>query len=417
MFNGLIILVFVTGYLAITLEHKTGVNKAASALLVAVLCWALNFMRVFPHDEAVMLHMNEHLADIAQVMVFLLGAMTIVELVDSHKGFNIITDFIRTDSKRVLLWLISLATFFISAVLDNLTTSIIMVTLLRRFLDDPKERMIFAGMIIIAANAGGAWTPIGDVTTTMLWIGGRVTSGKIMTQLLLPSLISMVVPLVLLSFSVKGGLPATTRQPGNNSMAYGAKRVFSMGVGALILVPVLRAFTGLPPYMGIMLGLGLMWVFTDLIHQERHFLRVPHILTRVDISSVLFFLGILLAVAALQAAGILDSLTLWMDQYIGSKEIIVSTMGVVSSIIDNVPLTAALMGMYDLSRYPVDSKLWEMAAYCVGTGGSMLIIGSAAGVVVMGMEKIGFGWYLKRISFPALMGYLAGIFVFLIFYR
>ena len=190
-----------------------------------------------------------------------------------------------------------------------------------------------------------------------------------------------------------------------------------MGVGALILVPVLRAFTGLPPYMGIMLGLGLMWVFTDLIHQERHFLRVPHILTRVDISSVLFFLGILLAVAALQAAGILDSLTLWMDQYIGSKEIIVSTMGVVSSIIDNVPLTAALMGMYDLSRYPVDSKLWEMAAYCVGTGGSMLIIGSAAGVVVMGMEKIGFGWYLKRISFPALMGYLAGIFVFLIFYR
>src|SRR3989338_4162537 len=212
MFNGLIILVFVTGYLAITLEHKTGVNKAASALLVAVLCWALNFMRVFPHDEAVMLHMNEHLADIAQVMVFLLGAMTIVELVDSHKGFNIITNFIRTDSKRVLLWLISFATFFISSVLDNLTTSIIMVTLLRRFLDDQKERIIFAGMIIIAANAGGAWTPIGDVTTTMLWIGGRVTSGKIITQLLLPSLISMVVPLVLLSFSVKGGLPATTRQ-------------------------------------------------------------------------------------------------------------------------------------------------------------------------------------------------------------
>lgn len=417
MFNGLIILVFIAGYLVITLEHKTGVNKAATALLVAVVCWTLNFMRAFPHDEAVMLHMNGHLADIAQIMVFLLGAMTIVELVDSHKGFNIITDFIRTDSKRVLLWLVSFATFFISSVLDNLTTSIIMVTLLRRFLDDQKERMIFAGMIVIAANAGGAWTPIGDVTTTMLWIGGRVTSGKIMTQLLLPSLVSMVVPLAVLSFSVKGGLPGTTRKSENNPMAYGAKRIFSMGVGALVLVPVLRAATGLPPYLGIMLGLSLMWILTDLIHQERHFLRVPHILTRVDISSVLFFLGILLAVAALQAAGILGSLTLWMDRYIGSKEIIVSAMGVVSAIIDNVPLTAALMGMYDLSRYPVDSKLWEMAAYCVGTGGSMLIIGSASGVVVMGMEKIKFGWYLKRISFPALAGYLAGIFTFLTFYR
>jgi Na+/H+ antiporter NhaD/arsenite permease-like protein len=417
MFHGLIVFIFVIGYAAITLEHKTGVNKAASALLIAVMCWALNFMRAFPHDEAVMLHMNGHLADIAQIMVFLLGAMTIVALVDSHKGFNIITDFIRTDSKRVLLWLISLATFFISSVLDNLTTSIIMVTLLRRLLDDRNERMVFAGMIIIAANAGGAWTPIGDVTTTMLWIGGRVTSGKIMTQLLLPSLVSLIVPLALFSFSVKGSLPGTTRKLEDASMEYGAKRVFSMGVGALILVPVLRAFTGLPPYMGIMLGLGLMWVVTDLIHQERHFLRVPHILTKVDISSVLFFLGILLAVAALQAAGVLNRLTIWMDTYIGSKEIIVSTMGVVSAIIDNVPLTAALMGMYDLSRYPVDSKLWEMTAYCVGTGGSMLIIGSAAGVVVMGMEKISFSWYLKRISFPALVGYLAGVFTFLIFYR
>lgn len=417
MFNGLIIFVFVMGYLAITLEHKTGVNKAAPALLAAVVCWTLNFMRAFPHDEAVMLQMNGHLADIAQIMVFLLGAMTIVKLVDSHNGFNIITDFIRTDSRRVLLWLVSFATFFISAVLDNLTTSIIMVTLLRRFLDSPKDRMIFAGMIIIAANAGGAWTPIGDVTTTMLWIGGRITSGKIMAQLFLPSLISMIVPLALFSFSVKGRLPGTTWKSENHTMAYGAKRIFALGVGALILVPILRASTGLPPYLGIMLGLGLMWVLTDLMHQKRHFLRVPHTLTVVDISSVLFFLGILLAVAALQTAGILGSLTLWMDQYIGSKDIIVFAMGIISSIIDNVPLTAALMGMYDLSGYPVDSKIWEMAAYCVGTGGSMLIIGSAAGVVVMGMEKISFSWYLKRISFPALMGYLAGAAAFLIFYR
>lgn len=417
MFHGLIVFIFTAGYAAITLEHKTGVNKAAAALLIAVMCWALNFMRAFPHDEAVMLQMNEHLADIAQIMVFLLGAMTIVELVDSHKGFNIITDFIRTDSKRVLLWLISFATFFISSVLDNLTTSIIMVTLLRRFLDDPKERMVFAGMIIIAANAGGAWTPIGDVTTTMLWIGGRVTSGKIMTQLFLPSLVSLMVPLTVFSFSVKGSLSGAARTSEETSMAHGAKRVFSMGVGALILVPVLRASTGLPPYMGIMLGLGLMWVVTDLIHQKRHFLRVPHILTRVDVSSVLFFLGILLAVAALQTAGILNSLTLWMDKYISSKEMIVSAMGVASAIIDNVPLTAALMGMYDLSRYPIDSKLWEMAAYCVGTGGSMLIIGSAAGVVVMGMEKISFSWYLKKISLPAVVGYLAGVGTFLMLYR
>ena len=417
MFNGLIIFIFVAGYLAIMLEHKTGVNKTAPALLAAVVCWTLNFMRAFPHDEAVMLQMNEHLADIAQIMVFLLGAMTIVKLVDSHNGFNIITDFIRTDSKRILFWLVSFATFFISSVLDNLTTSIIMITLLRKFLDSQKERMVFAGMVIIAANAGGAWTPIGDVTTTMLWIGGRVTSGKIMAQLFLPSLISMIVPLVLLSFSVKGSLPVAMRKSGNNTMAYGAKRIFALGVGALILVPILRASTGLPPYLGIMLGLGLMWVLTDLIHQERHFLRVPHTLTVVDISSVLFFLGILLAVAALQAAGILGSLTLWMDRYIGSKDIIVFTMGIVSAIIDNVPLTAALMGMYDLSRYPIDSKLWEMTAYCVGTGGSMLIIGSAAGVVVMGMEKISFSWYLKRISYTALIGYLAGIAAYLILYR
>lgn len=415
MFDALIVLIFIAGYIAITLEQKTGINKAAPALLIAVGCWALNFMRAFPHDEVVTLHMNEHLADIAQVVVFLLGAMAIVELIDSHKGFGIITSFMKTNNKRAFLWIISMITFFVSSVLDNLTTSIIMVTLLRQFVEDKRERMIFASMVIIAANAGGAWTPIGDVTTTMLWIGGRITSGKIMSQLFIPSLISVIIPLLFFSPGIKGKLTNMDFSARDNSPLYGAKRVFILGVGALIFVPILRGTTGLPPYLGIMLGLGLMWALTDLIHQERHFLRVPHVLTKIDVSSILFFLGILLAVAALDHAGILGRLAVWMDERLGSKNIIVSVMGLVSAVIDNVPLTAAAMGMYDLAHFPTDHQLWELMAYCVGTGGSILIIGSAAGVVVMGMEKIGFVWYLRRVSWVALLGYLGGLSSFLFF--
>lgn len=411
MTNLFLILVFVMGYLMITLEHKTAVNKAATALLMGVLCWVLIFMRAFPHEQKVVVDLNEHLADISQLMIFLIGAMTIVELINSHRGFNIITRSITTRNRRELLWIISGVTFFLSSVLDNLTTSIVMITLLRQLVDDKEERMVFASMIIIAANAGGAWSPIGDVTTTMLWINGCITTGKIMQTVFLPALISMAVPLAYFSSRIKeteGKSPEAAAAP----LEYGAGRILLLGIGALIFVPILKSFTGLPPYMGMTLCLGMMWLFTDLIHQERHYLRVPHVLARIDISSILFFLGILLAVAALGEAGLLGRAALWLETHLGNKDVLVSWMGLLSAIIDNVPLTAAAMGMYDLGAYPVDSKLWEMIAYCVGTGGSILIIGSAAGVVVMGMEKITFSWYFKKTAVPALIGYAAGIGVF-----
>lgn len=417
MIETAIIIIFILGYLTITLEHRLGINKASIALLMAVFCWALNFIKVFPQDDLMLASLHGHLGDVSQIIFFLIGAMTIVELVDSYRGFKLVQELIRSNDKRILLASVSFATFFISAVLDNLTTSIIMVMILRRLISDNKERLIFASMVVISANAGGAWTPIGDVTTTMLWIGERVSSSGIMRNLFLPSLVSMVVPLLVISSLYVKGKASYEPLPDEAVPARDAQKVMALGVGALVFVPVLKSLTGLPPYMGILLGLGLMWLFTDLINQERHFLRVPHILTKIDISSALFFLGILLAVNALETAGILNHLAQWLDSHTQDKDIIVIFMGIISSIIDNVPLTAVLMGMYDLGRYPMDSKLWEMTAYCVGTGGSMLIIGSAAGVVVMGMEKIRFSWYLRKVSFPALLGYAAGILVLLLFYR
>lgn len=419
MFNGLIIFVFVTGYLAIMLEHKTGVNKAAVALLMGVVCWVMNFIRSFPNDAIMIPELNEHLADISQVVIFVLGTMMIIELVEAYRGFGIIADFIRTKNKRELLWVVSFITFFISSFLANMTVAIIMITLLRRFIPERNDRMIFASMVIIASNAGGAWTPIGDTTTTMLWLGKQISTGNIMKWLLLPSLVSVLVPCIYFSYQMRK--EATVNFPGGKAdvqpMVRGAKRVFFIGITGIILVPVLNAATNLPPYMGILLVLGIMWALTDLIHQERHFLRVTHVMGKIDGASVLFFLGILLSVAALETAGLLKTFAVWMDKYFVNKDVIVTILGMVSSVVDNIPLTAAAMGMYDLTRYPMDSKLWELTAYAVGTGGSLLIIGSAAGVVVMGMEKISFSWYLKRISFPALIGYLAGIFTFLIFYR
>lgn len=416
--NILMITIFAMGYLAITLEERIRVNKAAIALLVAVFCWGFNFIENFPPDEASLHRLIEHLGEISQVIFFLMGAMTIVELIDSHGGFKIITDFIRTRDKRKLLWVISIFTFFLSAVLDNLTTAIVMVSLLRRLIPDRADRMIFASMVILAANAGGAWSPIGDVTTTMLWVGGQVTTGKLMGLLVIPSLVSLVVPLLYFSLSIKQGAYPDSFHGADSPAQHGAKRVFFLGVGSLIFVPIFRAVTNLPPFMGVLLGLGIMWVLTDLIHyQKRDHLKMPSILTRVDFSSILFFLGILLAVAALETAGVLESLALRMDHYFNNKDIIATVLGLLSAVIDNVPLTAATMGMYPLSSSPTDSKFWEMIAYSVGTGGSLLIIGSAAGVVVMGMEKIGFNWYLKKISIPALIGYFSGIGSFLLIYR
>lgn len=424
LMNILMVIIFVFGYIAIAFEHKIKVNKTATALLTAVFCWALiavqECLRCGPHQyiDVVLQNLNRHLHDISQVIIFLMGAMTIVELIDSHGGFKIITGFIRTKDKRRLLWVISMFTFFLTSVLGNLTTVIVMVSLLRRLIPDKNDRMIFASMVIIAANAGGVWSPIGDVTTTMLWIGGQVTAGRLMKLVIIPSLVSLFVPLLYFSLSMKQGVYPDSSHSMDNPAQHGAKRVFFLGLGSLIFVPIFRAVTNLPPFMGILLGLGIMWVLTDIIHhQKRDHLKMPSILTRIDFSSILFFLGILLAVAALETSGILGSLALLMDQYFNNKDIIVTVLGLLSAIIDNVPLTAATMGMYPLSSFPTDSKLWEMIAYAVGTGGSILIIGSAAGVVVMGMEKIGFGWYLKKVSLPVLIGYFLGIVFFLMIDR
>lgn len=314
------------------------------------------------------------------------------------------------------MWIIGFITFFLSSILDNLTTSIVIVTLLRKLVTDPKDRIVFASIVIIAANAGGAWTPIGDVTTTMLWIGGQITTVNIMKTLFIPSLICLVVPLAYQSMFIKGKLNETEQQEIKHHAEPGAKLIFVLGMAALIFVPIFKTITNLPPYVGMLFGLGVLWVVTELMHhkhEDRAHLRVTHTLTKIDVSSVMFFLGILLAIGALETSGILTQMATWMDNTIGNKDVIVTSLGLLSAIIDNVPLTAACMGMYDLTAFPADSKLWEMLAYAVGTGGSCLIIGSAAGVVVMGMEKINFIWYMKTITVTALIGYFAGIFAYL----
>jgi len=423
MIDTIIIFIFVIGYLAIALEHKIGINKTATALLIGVSCWVLVAAKgcyegnIDCGTAETLQSLGEHFQNTAQLLVFLMGAMAIVQLMDSHNGFKVITDCIKTSNKRKLLWVISFITFFLSSVLDNLTTTIVMVSSLRRLMDKGDDRMIFASMIIIAANAGGAWTPIGDVTTTMLWIGGRITTARIMTALFIPSIVSLVIPLLYFSFLMKKEIVSVPIQQESQVEVYGTKRIFFLGLGSLIFVPIFRAITNMPPFMGMILGLGVMWVLTDLMHRQREHLRVPHILSKIDFTSILFFLGILLAVAALETVGILKNLALGMDQYFRNKDVIITIMGLLSAIIDNVPLTAAAMGMYDLSLYPVDSKLWEFIAYAVGTGGSILIIGSAAGVVAMGMEKINFTWYLRKISLPAFIGYFAGIFSYLAIYQ
>ncbi|PIW59721.1 MAG: sodium:proton antiporter, partial [Candidatus Omnitrophica bacterium CG12_big_fil_rev_8_21_14_0_65_50_5] len=332
----------------------------------------------------------------------------IVAMIEAHKGFDIIADRIHTRDKRMLLIIITAVAFFLSAVLDNMTSVIIMAVLVRSLIPEKNERLIFVAMIVIAANAGGVWSPIGDVTTTMLWIHNKVSSLKLITGLFLPSLVSVIVPLVCFLPGLKGRL-ASGAAISHEEKFHGSRRVFALGVGALIFVPVLRWATGLPPYMGIILGMGLMWLFTDMIHKERHHLRVPHILAKIDISSVLFFLGILLAVAALESAGIFHAISARLDNLVGNTDLIIAILGVLSAVFDNVPLTAAIINMYNTPQYPLDSPLWHLTAYAVGTGGSLLIIGSAAGVVAMGMERISFGWYLKKATIPAFLGFAAGL--------
>ncbi len=411
-----LIILFLTGYTGIALEHPLRINKTATSLLLAVACWVTLSFGV-QGAEQTLASLSENLSDVAQILFYLLGAMTIVEIIDAHKGFAVIVKLVHTHNRLTLLWLVGLVTFLISSILDNLTTSIVMVSILRKLVIDKQDRMLFASSVIIAANAGGAWTPIGDVTTTMLWIGGRISSWNIIKQLLLPSLTCLIVPLTIQSFFVRGQLVSNGIDINEKAATEpGGLLIFLLGVFALIFVPIFKTLTHLPPFMGILLGVGALWGVTDLLHQgkaDRVHLRMSSALSRVDISSVLFFLGILLAVGALQERGVLAALAHTMDQAFSSKPLIIYIIGLLSAVVDNVPLVAAGMGMWDMSAFPMDNSLWEMLAYCSGTGGSILIIGSVAGVVVMGMEKIDYLWYMRRISLSALAGYTAGFLVYI----
>lgn len=424
--DAVIIVLFVVGYLAIALEHPIKINKTASALLTGVLCWTL--FALSSHDVAEVGHeLNHHLSQISQILFFLMGAMTIVELVDAYQGFRVVTDRIRTKNPVKLLWLICWVTFVLSAILDNLTTSIVMISLIRKLIPNKDMRMFFAGMIVVAANAGGAWSPIGDVTTTMLWIGGQISTLIIIQTLLVPSIACMIVPLIYLTFTMKGTLgeapaPAMDKLGHEEENVKGGTTMLAVGVSALIFVPIFKTVTHMPPFLGMLLGLGVLWVVSEMINPHAdEALRKPYTaagaLQRIDTSSVLFFLGILLAVGALESMTLLHHFAVWLDATVGSQAAIVTLIGILSAIIDNVPLVAASMGMYSLETYPTDSFIWVYLAYCAGTGGSILIIGSAAGVAVMGMEKIDFIWYLKRISLIAMLGYFAGCGTYLLIYQ
>jgi Na+/H+ antiporter NhaD/arsenite permease-like protein len=417
--TAIIAIIFVVGYLAIAFEHPLRINKAATALLTGVICWTV--YALFDSDrELVSENLSHHLSEIAGILFFLLGAMVIVELIDAHDGFEVITQKISTTSKRKLVWIVGLLAFFLSAVLDNLTTTIVMVSLLRRLIPSHKDRLIFAGLIVISANAGGAWSPIGDVTTTMLWIGRQITTFNIIIKTFIPSLICFAVPAFIISLQMKGAIERDdSKKEKLLSSSYERKTVFIIGIACLLFVPIFKTITHLPPYMGIIFGLGLMWVLTEMVHSgkdesEKGLFSVNHALRKIDTPSILFFLGILLAVSALESTGILTTVAESLDKSIGNISIITIIIGFLSAIVDNVPLVAAAQGMYGLDQYPTDHFFWEFLAYCSGTGGSILIIGSAAGVAAMGMERIQFGWYLKKIAWLAILGYLAGAGVFLL---
>jgi len=420
--TSLLALLFVLTYLAIVLEHPLQINKSASALIGAGLLWTL-YALLGPTAKVLNAELAESLTGTAQIVFFLIGAMAIVEVVDAHDGFEVLTTHIKTQRLSTLVWLVGLVTFFLSAILDNLTTAIVMVSLMKRLLDVREDRLLMAGIIVIAANAGGAWTPIGDVTTTMLWIGGQVTTLAIMQGVFLASIVNLLVPLAVVAWRLgarpvvsparavdAGGLPTTPAE---------RLTMLVMGLGVLVLVPVFKALTHLPPFLGILLGLGLLWMVGDLMHkhkadEDKQHLTLVSALGRIDMASIVFFVGILLAVAVLEHSHILPALAAWLDQTVGRLDLIVILIGLASAVVDNVPLVAASMGMYDLATYPSDSFLWEFMAYCAGTGGSILIIGSAAGVAAMGLERIDFMWYARKISLLALLGYLGGAAVYLV---
>ena len=418
-------IIFVLSYLAIALEHPLKISKSASALMGAGWLWTI-YALVSGDINQVDADLNRSLMGTAQIVFFLMGAMTIVEVVDAHEGFMAITSRIKTKRLSSLMWLVGFVTFFLSSILDNLTTTIVMISLMKKLLDKRDDRIFFAGIIVIAANAGGAWTPIGDVTTTMLWIGNQITTLSIMKSVFLASMVNLLVPLAVTSF-ILGDRPVIAPKSKVDdgtlrSTAFERNLMLVLGLGILVGVPLFKTVTHLPPFMGILFGLGALWMVGDLLHlkkedhHKRHFTLV-HALTRIDMSSIIFFIGILMAVAVLEHTHVLSSLAQWLDKTVGRQDIIVLIIGLASAVVDNVPLVAASMGMYNLAQFPTDSFLWEFIAYCAGTGGSILIIGSASGVAAMGLEKIDFFWYARKIGGLALLGYLAGAATYVVQYR
>lgn len=449
-----IVAVFLIGYFFIATEGVVKVNKSATALFMCVICWVLymmgsmEFLPIMHGDEFNALASSsegaslvqqiknfissdvllDHLGDTCETIFFLMGAMTIVEIVDSNGGFNFVRDRLSTKSKKALLWRVVIITFFLSAVLDNLTTSLVMIMVLRKLVPERNDRLVYAAMVILAANSGGAFSPIGDVTTIMLWIKGNITSAGVLKEVFLPSIVSVLVPTFIISFSLKGMLGEPEDVEERKSISYFTRRqramVFIVGVGGLVMVPIFRSLTGLPPFMGVLLVLSMLWIMIEMFLKKvpetdsmQH--RVSDILHKIDMSTLLFFLGILMTVAVLQEIGVLRSFGQWLDSASGSNSyLITGIIGVVSSIVDNVPLVASCIGMYavapetagpELANFMVDGQFWQLLAFCAGTGGSILIIGSAAGVAVMGLERISFGWYLRKISWIAFLGYLAGV--------
>ncbi|MBK8089745.1 MAG: sodium:proton antiporter NhaD [Chitinophagaceae bacterium] len=414
----LVLIVFVIGYAAIAMEHSIKLNKAASALLTGVLCWVLYMFAGNGKEEAgeKLIHT---IGEISSILFFLLGAMTIVGLIDSHDGFTIITDKIKTRSKVRLLWIITFITFFLSAILDNLTTTIVMVSVTAKILSGRNDRLWFTSMIIISANAGGAFSPLGDVTTTMLWIGNQISAVNIIKELFLPSLTVIVIPLLIISPKFRNQTFTYTGKEDINVDRKDANIVLISGIFLLMLVPFFKMATHLPPVMGMLFSLGILWIIVSVIHsrkpsEEKHRFSVSLALQKIDTPSILFFFGILLAVSSLESFGLLNQLAVFFDKTLGNIYLTGTSLGIISAIIDNVPLVAAAQGMYDLSIYPTDHHFWELIALTSGTGGSIIIIGSAAGVAAMGIEKIDFMWYLKKVSWIALLGFLSGIFILIL---
>ena len=425
-----IIIVFVVGYICIATESLLKINKAAIALLMCVACWTLLMTApgsFYPSiaPDGLLGHISEviehHLGDAAGTLFFLMGAMTIVEIVDSNGGFNFVRDALKTRSKRKLMWRVAFMTFFLSAILDNLTTSIVMIMVLRKLVQSRGDRLIYAALIVISANSGGAFSPIGDVTTIMLWIKGVITTQGVLTEIFIPSLVSMVIPAFILQYSLSGKFDKSQNLPAADVSQFTKRQrdiIFWLGVGGLVFVPIFKTITHLPPFMGILLVLGVLWTVTEIFHHntsedDTMAKRVSDLLSRIDLSTIMFFLGILMAVAVLQEIGVLTRLGEGLNEtFNGNHYLVTGIIGVLSSIVDNVPLVAGCMGMYPVQPVgdmAVDGIFWQLLAYCAGVGGSMLIIGSAAGVVVMGLEKITFGWYMKKITWIAFVGYLAGI--------